>query len=99
MATRKLYDRGTLVQHSRSLAGLAGTTALRVHPSDFDRLGIDAGAPVRAETARGSHTVEVVPDPEVPQGTVVVGFNLGGIAATELIDATVPVTDLRVEVS
>ena len=54
---------------------------------------------MRAETARGSHTVEVVPDPEVLRGTVVVGFNLGGIAATELIDATVPVNDLRLEVS
>ena len=54
---------------------------------------------MRAETARGSHTVEVVPDPDVPRGTVVVGFNLGGIAATELIDATAPVTDVRVEVT
>jgi anaerobic selenocysteine-containing dehydrogenase len=99
VTTRKLYDRGTIVQHSRSLAGLSGTTALRVHPSDFDRLGIEAGASVRAETARGSHTVLVVPDPEVLKGTVVVGFNLGGIAATELIDATVPVNDLRLEVS
>ena len=98
VTTRKLYDRGTLVQHSRSLAGLAGTTALRVHPSDFDRLGIEAGTSVRAETARGSHTVEVAARPRGAAGTVVVGFNLGGIAATELIDATAPVNDLRLEV-
>jgi NADH-quinone oxidoreductase subunit G len=99
VTVRKLYDRGTLVQHSRSLAGLAGTTALRVNPSDFDRLGVTAGSPVRAETARGSHTVEVLPDPAVLRGTAVVGFNLGGVAASDLIDATTPVNDLRLEVS
>ena len=33
VATRKLYDRGTLVQHSPSLAGLAAGTALRVQPA------------------------------------------------------------------
>jgi NADH-quinone oxidoreductase subunit G len=99
VTTRKLYDRGTLVQHSPSLAGLAGTTALRINPSDFDRLGVPSGTPVRIETAKGSHTLEVVPDPAVLKGTAVVGFNLGGIVASELIDATVPVNDLRLEVS
>ena len=44
-------------------------------------------------------TVEVLPDTSVLRGTAVVGFNLGGIAASSLIDATTPVNDLRLEVS
>jgi hypothetical protein len=35
----------------------------------------------------------------VQRGTVVVGFNLAGLAATELIDAAAPVNDLRLEVT
>jgi NADH-quinone oxidoreductase subunit G len=99
VTTRKLYDKGTLVQHSPALAGLAGSTRVRVHPSDFDRLGIEVGSTVRAITARGSHEVEVVPDPTAMRGTAIVGFNLDGIDAAELIDASATVNDLRLEVT
>ena len=33
------------------------------------------------------------------RGTASSAFNLGGLAATELIDATAPVNDLRLEVT
>jgi anaerobic selenocysteine-containing dehydrogenase len=99
VTTRKLYDLGTLVQHSPAIAGLAEPTRLRVHPSDFDRLGIEAGATVRATNGRGSFDVEVVPDPTVLRGTAVTGFNLRGLEAATMIDASVPVNDVRLEVS
>ncbi len=97
VTVRPLYDQGTLLQHSPSIAGLAPRSAIAVHPSDSDRLGVVAGDRVRASTARGSVTAEVIPDPRVPRGIAVVGFNLEGVAAAELIDASEPVTDLRLE--
>ena len=40
IATRKLYDEGTLLQSSPSMAGLLPGTVLRVSSYDFDRLGV-----------------------------------------------------------
>ncbi len=97
VTTRTLYDRGTLVQHSPSIAGLAPRSTIWVNPADSDRLGVTAGGRVRASTARGSLTAEVTPNPTVPRGIAVVGFNLEGVSAAELIDASDMVTDVRLE--
>jgi NADH-quinone oxidoreductase subunit G len=94
---RKLYDRGTLVQHSPSLAGLAERATLRLHPQDFDRLGIVPGDDVRVTSSRGHVTVAAGPDPAVPRGVAVLDANKAGGRANVLIDANTPVTDVRVE--
>jgi NADH-quinone oxidoreductase subunit G len=94
---RKLYDRGTLVQHSPSLAGLAERATLRLHPHDFDRLGIVPGDDVRVTSSRGHVTVAVQPDPAVSRGVAVLDANKAGGRANVLIDANTPVTDVRVE--
>ena len=94
---RKLYDRGTLVQHSPSLAGLAERATLRLHPQDFDRLGIVPGDDVRLTSSRGHVTVAARPDPAVPRGVAVLDANKAGGRANVLIDANTPVTDVRVE--
>ena len=94
---RKLYDRGTLVQHSPSLAGLAERATLRLHPQDFDRLGIVPGDDVRVTSSRGHVTVAARPDPAVPRGVAVLDANKAGGRANVLIDANAPVTDVRVE--
>jgi predicted molibdopterin-dependent oxidoreductase YjgC len=94
---RKLYDRGTLVQHSPSLAGLAERATLRLHPQDFDRLGIVPGDDVRLTSSRGHVTVAARPDPAVPRGVAVLDANKAGGRANVLIDANAPVTDVRVE--
>jgi NADH-quinone oxidoreductase subunit G len=94
---RKLYDRGTLVQHSPSLAGLAERATLRLHPQDFDRLGIVPGDDVRVTSSRGHVTVAARPDPAVPRGVAVLDANKAGGRANVLIDANTPVTDVRVE--
>jgi NADH-quinone oxidoreductase subunit G len=98
LATRKLWDRGTLVARSPSLAHLAPTTSLRLHPLDFDRLGVDIGASVRVRSARGQMTTTVSPDPDVSRGAAAVGFGLDGADAAAVIDAGAPVTEIRVEV-
>ena len=94
---RKLYDRGTLVHQSPSLADLAEPATLRLHPQDFDRLGIVSGDDVRVTSSRGHVTVSTRPDAGVPCGVAVLDANKAGGRANVLIDANAPVTDVRVE--
>jgi anaerobic selenocysteine-containing dehydrogenase len=97
VVNRKLYDRGTLVRHSPSLADLAEPATLRLHPQDFDRLGIVSGDDVRVTSARGHVTVPTRPDAAVPRGVAVLNANQAGGRANVLIEANTPVTDVRVE--
>jgi NADH-quinone oxidoreductase subunit G len=97
VATRKLYDRGTLVRHSPSLADLAEPAALRLHPTEFEKLGVAAGAKVRVTSSRGHLTVPVRPDGAVPLHCAQLTVNAPGGRANVLIDAAAPVTDVRVE--
>jgi NADH-quinone oxidoreductase subunit G len=97
VVTRKLYDRGTLVRSSPSLADLAETAVLRLHPHDFDRLGVAPGDDVRITSSRGNVTVPTVPDDGVPRGIAHVYANKAGGRANMLIDGNAPITDVRVE--
>jgi NADH-quinone oxidoreductase subunit G len=97
VVSRKLYDWGTLVRQSPSLAGLAERATLRLHPQDFDRLGIVPGDDVRVTSSRGHVTVATRPDAAVPRGVAVLDANKAGGRANVLIDANAPVTDVRVE--
>ncbi|MGH9273784.1 MAG: NADH-quinone oxidoreductase subunit NuoG, partial [Acidimicrobiales bacterium] len=97
VATRKLYDRGTATHHSPSLAGLGTDNAVRLHPHDFDRLGIESGAIVTITASSGSIKLPAVPDGGVPKGSAAVLVNQAGPVVGTLIDASAPVTDVRVE--
>jgi anaerobic selenocysteine-containing dehydrogenase len=96
VATRKLYDLGTDAQHSRGLAGLTSDTVLRLHPHDFDRLGVDPGTNVTVTAASGSVTLPVQPDAAVGKGAAAVVLHQPGPAVGALIDATSRVTEVRV---
>ncbi len=96
VATRKLYDLGTMVQRSPHLAPLAPGASVRLHPHDFDRVGVAAGTSVNVSSARGSIALPVHPDQGVPRGTAAVLVNQPGADITALIDAAAPVTDVRV---
>jgi NADH-quinone oxidoreductase subunit G len=99
VAGRRLYDHGAAVSSIPSLAGLVGASALRANPHDLDDLGVAAGGRVRVRTAKTSAVVEVAPDPTLPRRVVAVDFNvpLGDGTAGDLIDSTLPVTELRME--
>ncbi|MGH9112150.1 MAG: NADH-quinone oxidoreductase subunit NuoG, partial [Acidimicrobiales bacterium] len=97
VATRKLYDRGTLVRNSPSLAELAEPATLRLHPQDFGRLGVASGDDVRITSGRGHVTVPTLPDAGVPRGVALLHANKTGGRANVLVDANAPVTDVRVE--
>jgi predicted molibdopterin-dependent oxidoreductase YjgC len=96
VATRRLYDLGTDVQHSPGLAGLTTGTTLRLHPHDFDRLGVDSGAVVTVTSASGAATLPVVSDPDVGRGAAAVLLHQPGPQVGALIDATATVTEVRV---
>lgn len=97
VTARRLYDRGTMVSHAPSLAGLAGSSVLAVNPDDLTRIGIADGTRVKVTSSRGSLTVPVTFDTTVPVGTVVLNWNLGDPSPRALIDAQATVTEVRVE--
>ncbi len=98
VATRKLYDNGTLVQHSPSLRGLASGSRLLVNPHDLDRLGVTDGSVVKITSSRATVDYAAHGSDAVASGTAVLAFNQPGADPAVLIDATEPVTDIRVEV-
>jgi anaerobic selenocysteine-containing dehydrogenase len=97
VATRKLYDTGTLAQHSPSLAGLAPGTEVRVNPYDFDRLGVEAGDEVNVSSASTQIVARVRVDGGVPRGTAAMVFNQPDLTVAALIDNNALVNDIRVE--
>jgi len=98
VSSRKLYDGGAIVQHCPSLAHLAPRTRLRMSSHDLDRLGVRTGDRVKVSSPRVSATTEVEVDDGLPRGSASLTFNgPGDAAAADLIDATQPVTALRVE--
>ncbi|MCU1377167.1 MAG: nuoG [Acidimicrobiales bacterium] len=97
VASHKLYDDGTLVQHSPSLAPLAPGSVVRVNPADLERLGVTAGDSVRVTSSRTALTLTTQADLGVPRGVAHLAFDQPGPGAADLIDAAAPVTDVRLE--
>jgi NADH-quinone oxidoreductase subunit G len=94
---RTLWDAGTLVAHSPSLAGLHPEWAARLHPDELAALGLAAGATVRLSSGRGAVELVVRADHGVARGSVAVPFNLPGGSASSLIDAGAPAVTVRLE--
>ena len=94
---RALYDGGRTVAQTPLLHRLVADQAVRINPSDLARIGVDAGGQVKATSARGTQTLTVVPDPGVPAGIARYDFTADGAGPANLIDATQPVTDVRLE--
>ena len=97
VTARRLYDRGTLVSQSPSLASLAVGGVLLVNPVDLDRLGVAPGGSVKVSSPRGSITTAVEPYTSVPPGTVVLSWNQGDPSPNILINSAASVTEVRVE--
>ena len=97
VATRRMYDRGTLVQHVPSLAGLAPKAVLAVNPYDFDRVGVESGSDVQVVSSVGEMDMPVVADPGVPRGTAAFGYNYPDLDVRDLVDPDAVVTDLRIQ--
>ena len=94
---RALYDEGRLVSETPLLQRLVPELSLRVHPGDLARIGVDSGGQVKVTSTRGSQVVEVRSDNGVPAGIACMDFSADTLGAALLIDADLPVVDLRVE--
>ena len=97
VSSRALYDRGTQVQRSPSLERLVRPQVLQVNPYDLDRLGVATGDRVRVRSPRGNFVLAVEAEPGLPRGSAALPFNAEVPGAADLIDATGPVTDIRLE--
>ena len=97
VVSRTLYDAGTTVSESPSLAPLAPRARLHVHPLDLDRLGATTGTSLKVSSARASKVLEVEADGRVPRGVAWWPFNQPGSDATDLFDPATGAIDLRVE--
>ncbi len=97
VSARRMYDRGTLVRHAPSLAGLAPAAVLALNPSDFQGVGVDPGTEVQVISPVGETTVAVVADPGVPRGTAAFGYNHPDRDVRGLIDPASVVTDIRIQ--
>jgi anaerobic selenocysteine-containing dehydrogenase len=97
VAPRRLYDLGTLVQHAPSLKGLTPGSTLLVHPTDLARLGVADGGQVKVTSPRTSATLDAHASNGVPRGAAVLTVNQPGPDPADLIDASQPVTDIRIE--
>ncbi len=97
---RTLFDMGTLVQSSSSLAPLRAPFGLRVHPQELARLGVSDGAELVIRTSRLAHRVNVIADADLARQVVVLGAlaeEAGSFGAFDLIDAQQLVVDVRLE--
>jgi anaerobic selenocysteine-containing dehydrogenase len=94
-----MWDGGTFVQFSPSVAQLHPALQLRVNPADLAALGVEDGSYVRVNGAAGRAGVVATAwaDPSVPGGTAVLPFNLPGGGAGDLIDASAPHTEVSLE--
>ncbi|MEM9522155.1 MAG: NADH-quinone oxidoreductase subunit NuoG [Actinomycetota bacterium] len=97
VASRRMYDNGTLLQASPSSAGLAAKATVRLNPADFDKLGIDVGTDVKLVSGQGDVTLPLAVDAGVPVGSAAVPANAPGAPITGLLRASDAVTDVRVE--
>jgi anaerobic selenocysteine-containing dehydrogenase len=86
-----------MVQRSPSMAPLAPGPRLRVNPVDLQPLGAATGTRLQVTSGRGRVVLEAVADPGVPQGSAALAFNSPGPGAADLIDASQPVTEVRLE--
>jgi NADH-quinone oxidoreductase subunit G len=94
---RTLYDKGRTVAETPALQRVAAVSHLRVNPTELARIGVDSGSQVKATSARGSQVVTVEADASVPAGIACFAFTADGLGPSLLIDASQPVTDLRIE--
>jgi NADH-quinone oxidoreductase subunit G len=97
VVNRVLYDQAVGTAKSPSLAHLARTAAVHLHPLDLERVGTTDGRSVKLSGARTSVVFTAVADESVLRGTAWVPFNQSGPDVGELIDCFAPVNDVRIE--
>ena len=97
VATRKMYDQGTILTFCPSLNGLAQGAVATLHPDTLSNLGINPGSDVTVSNDSGSIDLPSVSDEFIAPGCVAIDFNQPNASVAELFDASRIVTTVRVE--
>ncbi len=84
VATRKLWDQGTMVQESPSLASLPSEAAIHLNPDDIERHGF-VGDSVTVRIGDQTHTIPLTSDVRVNPTTASIPVCLPGFDARTLI--------------
>ena len=79
-------------------SGAPGAPQSGVHPAALDQLGATGGSDVKLVGAKGSVVLPIAASHGIERGVVWVPFNQGGGNVENLIDASAPVNDVRIEV-
>jgi NADH-quinone oxidoreductase subunit G len=94
--SRSLYDGGTTVRTSPSLAPLAKPPVVFVHPEELARLGVADGDRLRIRSAKGAIEATVEGLEGITRSVVALG-HAAGEPGTSLVDAGDLATDVRLE--
>jgi len=100
VSRRRLYDAGVHLDACPELGALVDQAVARVHPSQLEHLGIQAGGRVRVRSASGALEIEAFPDERLARQVIEMDANLltdEGEGVSSLVDADAVVTDVRLE--
>lgn len=97
VVSRKLYDGAQGTAKSPSLAGLATGVGVYVHPLDRARIGVDEGVEVKVTSSRATLVMPLHESQDVMVGTAWTPFNQSGADVRELLDLSLDVCDVRIE--
>ncbi len=96
LVDHKLWDQGTMVANSSSLAGLAEDFYVRISPEDIRNFGLTKSDTVVIEVGSLSAEVAFVADARVPVGTLWAPVHLAGFDIRSFISLDTPVSFVRI---
>jgi NADH-quinone oxidoreductase subunit G len=96
---RKLWDCGTMVQNSPSLAGLAQPSILRLNPADVRLMGLDDATHIKVDQGDAAYDVPFVADAAVSPRTAWLPMGLPGFDVRRLLAAGRSITNVRLRPS
>ncbi len=98
---RVLYDQGSIVQASSSLAKLARPASVRLHSGEIERHAMHPGDVIRVVSQTGELALTIEVDDHLPRGVAFVPWNLADRGANTLINvgelAADGITKVRLE--
>ncbi|MEM9034188.1 MAG: NADH-quinone oxidoreductase subunit NuoG [Actinomycetota bacterium] len=97
VVARKLYDDAVSTRYSAHLRPLAVGAALRLSPTDFERIGVEPGGQLQVTAEENTAVLGVVPDTTVPDGVAVLAANQPDLAGADLVELGARLTKIRVE--
>jgi NADH-quinone oxidoreductase subunit G len=93
---RKMWDRGTMIQQSPSLANLAPAAELRLSPADAEASNLVDSARVTIDLDDRTFELPLVIDASIAPRTAWLGARLPGFDAYQLLSASRPVHEIRI---